>query len=518
MDFKQKLLQHFSLTENDYIHLSQPASFSNLPDYTNFDGVEIIIKRIKQAIEEKQKIIIYGDYDCDGVMATSIMQATFIKLGYKVDYFLPSRYEDGYGLSVKNVEKFKEQGYNLIITVDNGVSQVEAISLANKFGIDVIVTDHHEVVASLAPAYATMHPIISGYGETVSCGAYVAFMLSVGLLGEFNPYLAALAGIATISDMMPLISYNREIVRLALDIINEKQFYGLIKLAETTIVDEATIGMKIAPKINAIGRMSEGHELNILVEYLTTGNKARINDIYEWIISVNDQRKQVMNKAVVEDLDISQDDYAVVVKTSEKEGLIGLLAARYVNKYNKPSIVFTSDSNDANILKASARSKKGFSIVKAFNELAPLLIKYGGHELAGGCSISVNKYEEFKTEFNKLAKIYTLKEDTTKPIVLTLEEVNFDNFTLYQTFGPYGQGWEKPLFKINNIDINIFKYNRDETHIITPIWDRAKLLGFNYPRFNFSSTNYVNLYGFFVANEFRGKLSMNFMIQNIEKI
>ncbi|MDY5852692.1 MAG: DHH family phosphoesterase, partial [Bacilli bacterium] len=165
MEFLDKLLNHFNLTYEEYLELSKDINEDDLPKVSNFKNVDIIIKRIFKAIENKEKIIVYGDYDCDGIMATTILVKALQKLNAEVRYYIPSRYQDGYGLNEKNVQSIKEKGYSLIITVDNGISALEAILKAKELGIDVIVTDHHEQIRELPDTPYIMHPIISEYGD-----------------------------------------------------------------------------------------------------------------------------------------------------------------------------------------------------------------------------------------------------------------------------------------------------------------------------------------------------------------
>ncbi|MGE4342268.1 MAG: DHH family phosphoesterase [Bacilli bacterium] len=513
--FKDKLLAHFNLTDSEFARLSAAPSVDNLPSYKHFLGIELIVERITNALTKHEKIAVYGDYDCDGVMSTSIIVATFNKLNYPITYKLPSRYQDGYGLTVKAVEDFHAQQVNLIITVDNGISQVAAVERANELGIDVIVTDHHELLGELPKAYAIMHPIISGYGEVVSCGAYVALMLSRALLNYYDDYLVTLAGIATISDMMPLKEYNREIVKLANENMNRYKYINLMKLAEVNDVNESVIAMKIAPKINAIGRMTMGTELNILVEYITTNDMRRINDIYTWIYEINESRKETMKEAAANLDDINLDDAAIVMITEENEGMLGLLAARFVNTYTKPSIVFTYDTNEPHLLKGSARSRKGFNIGKAFTELSDLMIKFGGHELAGGCTINKDNFELFKTRFNQLAAIYSFEEQVEKVIDIDKSELNMNNYDVYRQLAPYGQAFELPLFRIKGFNTSELSYSRDGKHIIMMVNYGVKIVGFNIDNDYIKSHEVIDFIGSIGISEYKNYRDLNFTIQKI---
>ena len=357
MDFKIKLLNYFNINEKLYKELSKPVNELTLPNPNKFEGMEKAKNIINEAINHDDKIVIYGDYDCDGIMSTSIMLKCFNMLNYRVGYYVPSRYIDGYGLNEKRVQDFYEKGYKLIITVDNGIAQFEAIKKAYELGMKVIVTDHHEQQENLPEAEVILHPIISNYGNVVCCGAYVAFMLASSLLNKCDKYLLSLASIATISDMMPLKEYNRDIVRLGIYYMNHNHYYPISLLADNSAIDENVIGLKIAPKINAVGRMIETTSINSLIEYFVTNNKERIDIIYNFINETNEKRK-LLTKSTADTLEIENNAHSIIFTSDSKEGIIGLIANTLMNKYNLPSIVLTKDHLNPNIYKGSARSKK----------------------------------------------------------------------------------------------------------------------------------------------------------------
>lgn len=515
-DFQQKLLDHFHLSAHDYDALTKPVTFSSLPNPFLFSGMDKAISRIKQAINKKEKIIIYGDYDCDGIMATSILVKAFATLGVSVGYYLPSRYLEGYGLNEKKVDEIFSKGYKLIITVDNGISQNEAIEKANRAGIDVIVTDHHEPLVALPNAYAIIHPIVSHYGEIVCCGAYVSMMVATALLGKEDPYLVTLASIATISDMMVLKGYNRDIVRLGISYLNQYQYYPLIKLAESNLVDEEVFAMKIAPKLNAIGRMIEDSKINYLVQFLTTEKTSEVDTFYQWIEEVNHSRKVTMMDAFDngEAIDLSKE--AIVTITKEKEGLIGLLASRYLNLYNKVSIVFTEENNNPELLKGSARSKNGFSIAKAFSELSSLFVSYGGHDLAGGCTISRTNYPAFKKAFEDLADAYRFHMDEAESMEIQISDISWENFKFIKTLSPFGQGFRLPLFRLSHLKTSELSYISQGKHISSFLGANIKILGFSMPEKEISTYKYIDVYGQFTQSVFRERVTLDFRLSKYE--
>lgn len=516
MKFLEQLLHYYQLTREDYEVLTKPVTFASLPSPFHFQGMEKVVERIQKAIDQKEKIVIYGDYDCDGVMATAILVHTFNLLNYPVGYYLPSRYLDGYGLNEKMVEAFHQKDYRLIITVDNGVSQHVAINKALDYGIETIVTDHHQLPETLPPAYAILHPTYSNYGETITCGAYVALMLSSALLGREIRYLVTLAALATMSDMMPLVSYNRDVVRLGVEYFNEDLYPALTLLAGDGPYTEEAFSLKIAPAINAVGRMVEDQSINRLIPYLLTDDEKERLRLYRDIKTTNQARKDTVKDAFTNLETIDEKEAAIVILTEEKEGLTGLLATQYLNTYQKPTIVF-SKTSDEKILKGSARSKPGFHIVKAFSALEDLLLTYGGHAGAGGCSLKTENFPLFKARFLELASRYPLLDCDFKTIPINKEAVTWKNYEILRSLAPFGQGFPSPYFALESQRLNALTFSRDEKHILTPIKKDVKIVGFYFPKKDFEIQKSYTLIGKFSTSTFRNLLSLQFAIEEVHE-
>ena len=422
-DFRQKLLDFYSLSEEDFVLLSKPVEEIKLIDPSSIKGMDKVKERIFAAIKNKEKIIVYGDYDCDGVSATTIMVKTFEKLGYPVSYYIPSRYIDGYGLNVENVAKIKDNGFNLIITVDNGISANEAIDKANELGIDVIVVDHHELPETPVNAIGIIHPIVSEISNIIGSGGYMSLFVSAALLGYYDDYLVTIAGLSTVSDMMELKGYNRDVVKLAINNLQKNKYEQLIYLTDNEVINEKTFGLEIAPKINAVARVITNKNVNLLVKYLTSNNKDEILRIRDWIIETNQVRKE-MTKQAVESLPDDFDSCSgIAIKLDVMEGLIGLIANRLLGQYNVPTIIFTEDEKNPDVLKGSIRSKEGFNVTKAFESLDKYLLTGGGHSLAGGLSIKKSDFKAFKTDFEQLCKDYPIEETKENTIEISLKDI-----------------------------------------------------------------------------------------------
>lgn len=511
-NLKEQLLEYYSLSEEDYLSLTKDINEVHLLDPNMIEGMDKVKERIFSAIKNKEKIIIYGDYDCDGITSTSIMVETFKKLNYPVEYYIPSRYIDGYGLNVNNVVKIAENGYNLIICVDNGISAHEAIDKAVELGIDVLVIDHHEVPEEPVKAVGVIHPTVSHIGKVVGSAGYMSLFVSGALLGYYDDYLLTLGGLSVVSDMMELKDINRDVVRLAIDTLKKKRFERLISLTENETIDEKTFGLEIAPKINAIARIITNKNVNLLVKYLTSNDLNYVASLHDWIISTNEKRKE-LTKVASETIDESEliDKKGIVLKLDVLEGLIGLIANKLLGTYNVPVLIFTSDEAHPGILKGSIRSKEGFNVTKAFESLNKYLLTGGGHAFAGGLSIKEEDFDSFKVEFEELCEKYQFTHIEKPSIKIELKDITMENYRLIQTFAPFGVGFNEPLFKIENLPTRGLTFISYGKHLSTALSIQSKLLGFNMNELEVKKTALMDIYGTFYLNN-KYKTTLEFRI------
>lgn len=503
--FLNKLLAYYNLSKEDFATLSKSIEDIKLLDPNSISGMEKIKNRILKAIGNKEKIIVYGDYDCDGISATSIMVKTFQMLNYPVSYYIPSRYIDGYGINIVNVKKIAENGFKLLILVDNGICQKDEIDLANSLGLDVIVIDHHENNGIEVNALGIVHPFISNISSIGGSAGYMSLFVSAALLGKYEPYLVTIAGLSTISDMMELKEYNRDVVRLAIHYLRKYRFKKLISLCEQDVISEKSFGIEIAPKINAIGRMVTNKNINLLVKYLTSDDESY--EILDWINDVNNNRKE-LTKTISDSLD---EDFSnkkcIVIKLDVLEGMIGLVANRLLAKYNVPTIVFTENEKEKGELKGSIRSKEGFNVVKAFESLDKYLIGGGGHALAGGLTIKEEDFDSFKKDFEQLCEKYQLVEQDQKYIEISLQDINMENYSLIREFAPFGMGFKEPVFKIEKIATRGMIFVGGGTTLSTDIAFSTKLLGFNMMQKEVQSHPFIDILGSFnLSNRYGQKL------------
>ena len=514
MDFLGKILKFYNLDITDYIELSREIKQDELLSLSNFYNGDKTLSCLKKHMENNSKIIIYGDYDCDGMMATSILKIAFKKLNYSnVGYYIPNRYIDGYGLNIANVKKFIEKDYNLIICVDNGISQFEAIKLAKDNGIEVIICDHHEVKETLPDTPYIIHPAFSN-SNTYCSGGYTSFVLATGLLGKFDNYLFALAAISIISDLMILKDENRKIIKYALNLFKKQRFIQIDMLAENNRIDENVIGGLISPKINSIGRMVENFNVNLVVKYFESDDFNEIVRIYNYIESINKERKALAANYDISALAATEaDKSAIITFLDVKEGLIGLFANKFLDLFNKPAIVF-SKTLEEGVLKGSVRSKAGIHVLDLFSEVKDLIIASGGHECAGGFSIKESDLDAFKEKIYAYCDNKAFLESVGDYINISLNEVTKENLEILENFAPFGNGFKAPDFKISNYPTRSFSYSADKKHIITKISNNSSLVCFNYDN-DIHNHKYVDFIGNYRANYFRNRKNLNFIIKKM---
>ena len=428
-------------------------------DPYELSGMSEAVDRINMAIEEKEKILVFGDYDCDGVTATALLTSYLKKREADVDYFVPDRENDGYGISIKAIEKAHEDGVTLIITVDNGINAVAEVERANELGVDVVVTDHHLLQDELPNAVAVVDPHIDEECDWIFsdlCGVGVAFKLVCAL--ESRPpeeviyEYADLVALGTIADIVPLVSENRAIVSVGLGLINRRQNLGIkaiIEVAQAKFITAGNAAFTLCPRINAAGRMANA---DIAVKLL-------MSEIYDDALyyagcldRLNAERQQIEQDIfqsacnIIEQNGYDRQRVIVVEGFGWHVGVIGIAASKLVEKYGKPCIVISA-SGDRSV--GSGRSISGFSLFEALTASSGTLVKFGGHELAAGLTVREDDIDLFRKTINQYAAstdvpFQKVKVDCRlKPRALTLDVAK-----ALKAFEPYGAGNPTPLFGV----------------------------------------------------------------------
>jgi len=428
--------------------------------------MDIGIERIIRAIKNNEKIFIYGDYDVDGITSTALMVYFFKKIDYPVQYQLPHRERDGYGLRNSSVDYLAEQGAGLIITVDNGITSNEAIDYAASRGIDVVVTDHHLQEAELPGAVAVINPNRSDstYPFKTICGAAVAFKvihaLGQKLLSEddYKQFLLNhldLVAIGTIADVMPLRDENYALVKFGLKVLANTRKPGLIELKKAAGIREKvltpiSVGFFLAPRLNASGRMEEA---GISVELLTTDSIEKARELSAHLNKLNRQRQELQAGYVRDALNQipaeaeSMHKVIFVENDSWQAGLIGLVSGNLKERFGRPVFAFTRD--EAGNYVGSARSVDAFHVTNALTRFSHYFINYGGHQKAAGLTIPQDKFTEFKEEFlayaEKTIEENELISELTVDSIVDINQLNLATARRIQDIGPFGETNPEPL-------------------------------------------------------------------------
>lgn len=508
----ERICNHYQITKEEYEKISLPPSFSNLPLLDEDPIVKKAIEHLSLMRDGHKKVLVYGDYDTDGVMSTSILVRSFREFGIDVSGYLPSRYLDGYGLTAENVRKIAKNGYSMIFTCDNGVTAHEALQTAKEEGIEVIILDHHEFDSLSPETDLVIHPLTTHYGEVAISAGYLSFIFSHALLGRYDEYLMCLGAISTISDMMPFREYNREIVRLMLETVKKNRYFEIVALTDKESIDETTFQMEIVPKINSVGRLEKGTTINRLIHYFADPMNPQKEKIAEWINKVNENRKSI-TKEGINGLDFNPNDAAIVVLTSLPEGLNGLLASRLLSQFQKPIAVFSPTEKNPDVLVASLRSQEGFNILEALEESKVRLLTKGGHPFAGGCSLQKQDFERFKKDFIFLALKHKLAPKNTDGIEIYLNECNMKSYRLLKTFSPFGLEWEAPKFILRGLNPTTFTYTRDGKYLSTKLSPDTRLFSFSLNEDSFEMDQKVDLLLTFKLNEFKGKVTLDLIAE-----
>ena len=430
------------------------------------------IERIHRAISRGEKICVYGDYDTDGTTATALLLNTFREMDVPVDYYIPNRFEDGYGLSTDTVEKIHEKNSaKLLITVDCGITSVKEVALANQLGMDVIVTDHHQPELEQPPAYALISPKIPGneYPYTELAGVGLAFKLAQGLTDDkaFLESLLDLVALGTVVDMAPLTGENRILSRLGLAELDKRERPGVHALCEAaghkidTPLDGYALSFKLGPRINAAGRMDTAHKV---VDLLTTDSEDVAIRIASELNQANQRRQDLEKKIQDQALEIIEkeidDDTVGIVVASDKwnekaQGVVGIVAARLMQNFYKPAVVLAINGDEAT---GSGRCIEGMNLADSFVACTELLLKHGGHAAAAGLTLKTKNIPKFRKAFNDFAR-ETLTQDVLQPKLALEFETRLSLLTLetlkeLEQFEPFGKDNPKPYFGTQRVKVN----------------------------------------------------------------
>ncbi len=440
-------------------------TFDELHSPFELADMDKAVERIHTAISRGEKICVYGDYDIDGTTATALLIHTFRQMDVHTDYYIPNRFDEGYGLSEDTIKKISEESdAKLLITVDCGINSVNEVELANQLGIDVIITDHHQPEEEQPPAYALISPKVPGneYPYTELAGVGLAFKLAQGLIENNRTFLESLldlVALGTVGDMASLTGENRILSRLGLAELDKRGRPGIHALCEAaghkidTPLDGYAISFKLGPRINAAGRMDTAHKV---VELLTTDSEDVATRIASELNQANQKRqeleRQIQEQAMEIIEDETDDDTVGIVVASDRwnekaQGVVGIVAARLMQSYYKPAIVLAINGDTAT---GSGRCIEGMNLANSLVACTDLLVKHGGHAAAAGLTIETRNIPKFKDAFDEYASEHLTEEALQPKLDLEFEThlslLTLDTLKELEQFEPFGQENPSPLF------------------------------------------------------------------------
>ena len=536
--------------EKDYIESFLKPSIKNIiPNPNILKDMDKTTDRIFSAIQSEETIGIFGDYDVDGASSTALIGNYFKKINQNFKIYIPDRKLEGYGPSIKSFQSLIDKKVNLIITVDCGTLSYEAINYANKNKIDVIVLDHHQSEINLPNAYSIINPnrLDDKSNLNYLCAAGVCFMTLIAIntkLRKLNWFITKkidepnllnfldLVSLGTICDVVPLVGLNRAIVKQGLKVINLKKNLGLKTLIDLCKIDTKTstyhLGYVIGPRINAGGRVGKcSHGANLLLN----NNPKESFKIAKELDQFNSERKNLEKEllnVVLNTLNNNRNDPVLVLCGYDwHEGIIGIIASRIKDKFNKPTIIISINNN---IGKASARSILGFdigSIILAALE-KKILIKGGGHKMAGGFSIEENKIEEFKDyiikKFNQKINNKIDKGNLYLDCLISASALNYDFYQKVDKLSPFGSGNPEPKFILENVKVIkslVVGKNHVKSILVSKDGSTIKTISFNSHDTDIgqfllnNKRNIFNIAGKLSLNEWKGEKNVEFIIDDI---
>ncbi|NDP29592.1 single-stranded-DNA-specific exonuclease RecJ [Staphylococcus aureus] len=489
------------------------------------------IERIKRAIANDEKILVYGDYDADGVTSTTILVTTLQLLGAQVGWHIPNRFTEGYGPNELAFRNAHDEGITLIITVDNGIQGHNEIKMVQDLGVDVIVTDHHEIGSTLPEAYAIVHPMHPSFNYPFQqlCGAGVAYKLAQALIENVPDYFKALVAIGTIADLVSLTDENRSLVKQGLKVLNDQcptSVKALLKEAGyNDNIDEETIGFIIGPRLNAVGRLDDA---SLACELLMTDDEEEAAFLAEQVEHFNRERKDIVATITEEAMAMAEmkvkngDLFLLLAKENWHEGVLGIVASKIVETFALPTLILNID-REQNHAKGSARSIDQVSMFEILSAHQELIAKFGGHHMAAGMTMDIENIESLAEGLNKWMKELseTTSLDPVKPVdvLLTENDITIKNIRDMNRLRPFGTDFSRPIFEMDDLSVSSvkaigqqkkhLKWTLGESNIAALFWQNGHLEP------ELQDEQPINILGSVQINEWNGNQSPQLIIQDI---
>ena len=529
------IIANKELKNNDEIEVFLKPTRKDFHDPYLMPDMEIAVNRIIKAINNQEKVIIYGDYDVDGITSITVLKKFLADRGLEVDSYIPNRLDEGYGLNKNAIDYIVSKGYDLMITVDCGISGNEEIDYANTLGLETIVTDHHEPTEILPKALAIVDAKRKDnkYPFNQLAGVGVVFKLIQAISQvykleekEYLKYLDIVC-VGTISDIVPLVDENRVITKLGLKLVEVTKNVGLKSLLATIgykKVDSSAISFGVAPRINACGRM--GHEQDALQLFLTD-NVVEAVKISQKLNEYNKQRQDIEKKIfeeVLTKIENGEKDKPCIVLAEKNwhHGVIGIVSSKVTEMYYKPSILICLENGEG---KGSGRSIQGFDLHEALTKCSNHVDRFGGHSMAIGISVSEDNFEAFKSEFENYVSNTNINE--LIPVIKVDEEVfakdiNINAVNELNALEPFGEANKMPIFMYRNLRINSIRALSDGKHLKLTLKDENMIIdaiGFNMGNLvdEFLIGDKIDVLGNLEVNRFNGRENVQINLKDLRK-
>ena len=530
------ILSNRGITKKEDIEIFLKPTRNDFHDPYKMPDMKIAVDRIIKAIENKEKIIIFGDYDVDGITSITVLKSFFKDRGIEVDSYIPNRLEEGYGLNIPAVEKIAKEGYQLMITVDCGISCIEEIKRANELGIETIVTDHHEVGENLPNALAVVdckrkdntYPFRDLAGEGVVFKLIQAISIKLNLEEtEYLKYLDIVC-VGTISDIVPLVDENRVMSKLGLLLVNQTKNIGLKSILNASgykNIDSNAISFGVAPRLNACGRM--GHAQEALKLFLSSN----VNEVYNLTLALNNYNKirQETEKAIFEDANLQiqknhldKNKAIVLAGNNWHHGVIGIVSSKITEMYFKPSILLCLEDDMG---KGSGRSIPGFDLHEALTKCQDTIERFGGHSMAIGITIKKENIEKFKEKFEEIATLAHIEDII--PIIkidakVNLSEINKEMVESLKQLEPFGEANKMPIFLFKNLKIDSIRALGEGKHLKLTLKENnviVNAIGFNLGELanDYRIGDKIDVVGTLEINSFNGLENIQINIKDIMK-
>ncbi|WP_404453185.1 single-stranded-DNA-specific exonuclease RecJ [Virgibacillus necropolis] len=492
-------------------------------------GMDVASERVHKAIEHNEKILVFGDYDADGVSSTTLLMSALQELGANCDYYIPNRFTEGYGPNEQAFSYAKDQGFQLVITVDCGIASVQEAKYAESIGLDLIITDHHEPQEQLPQALAILHPKCSpAYTFKELAGVGLAFKFAQSLLGYFPEHLLDLVAIGTIADLVPLVNENRILAFFGLQKLSVTKRPGLKALKKQCKIEgnvsEEDVGFLIGPRINAVGRLQDA---GLAVEMLMTQDEEEAEHLAEVVQDLNTERQQIVNEIVKEAETLVNENnvkgVTIVAKEGWNEGVLGIVASKLVRKYDRPAIVLAINSENGSA-KGSARSIPAFDLFQNCMQVRDYFTRFGGHSQAAGMTLPIDNISMLQQKLTEMINDQLSEEDFKQELTisktLSIQEVNEELVNEINQLAPFGMANPKPTFQIKQLPSNARQIGAMQNHLKIQFKQESSVidgigfgLGDSFPFISDKSP--LSVVGEIGINEWNGNRKAQIVIQDL---